>query len=101
MLILIVVIALLGFPALGEPTCHVIPRSRAVLRDFQRQHPCPSTGKTTGACPGWIRDHRWPLCAGGSDTVENLVWSPIAEAKLKDKWEVKMCRRLGCAYRGD
>jgi hypothetical protein len=39
-------------------------RSRDVTREFQREHPCPSTGKTTGACPGYVRDHIWPLaCA--------------------------------------
>jgi len=28
-------------------------RSRAVARDFQQQHPSPSTGRTTGPCPGY------------------------------------------------
>ena len=26
-------------------------RSRDVTREFQREHPCPSTGLTSGACP--------------------------------------------------
>jgi hypothetical protein len=94
-------LALLLLPSLSSAACPTIPRSAKVLRDFQRGHPCPSTGKTTGACPGWIRDHKWPLCAGGTDTVDNLVWSPKAEAALKDRWERILCRRLGCEHRGD
>ena len=81
--------------------CSVIPRSSTVLRQFQHQHPCPATGLTTGACPGWVKDHKWPLCAGGTDTLDNLVWSPVEEAKLKDVWEKAMCRRLGCTHRGE
>jgi hypothetical protein len=27
-------------------------RSRAVTREFQREHPCSSTGLTNRACPG-------------------------------------------------
>jgi hypothetical protein len=29
-----------------------IKRDPAARRDFQRQHPCPATGRTTGACRG-------------------------------------------------
>jgi hypothetical protein len=28
-------------------------RSPAVAREFQREHPCPSTGLTSGPCPGY------------------------------------------------
>jgi len=28
-------------------------RSRAITREFQREQPCPSTGRTSGACPGY------------------------------------------------
>jgi hypothetical protein len=31
-------------------------RSREVTREFQRLHPCPSTGRTSGACPGYVKD---------------------------------------------
>jgi hypothetical protein len=41
-------------------------RSRAVAREFQREHPCPSTGLPTGACPGYWRDHIVPLACGGA-----------------------------------
>ena len=36
-------------------------RSREVTREFQREHPCPSTGLTRGACPGYRKDHIKPL----------------------------------------
>lgn len=63
------------------------PRSREVAREFQRQHPCPSTGKKSGACPGYVRDHIKALCAGGRDTVSNMQWQTIMAAKLKDRTE--------------
>jgi len=44
-------------------------RSRAVTREFQREHPCPSTGRTSGACPGYRKDHVVPLACGGPDAV--------------------------------
>lgn len=64
-------------------------RSQAVLHAFQRAHPCPSTGRTTGACPGWVKDHVVPLACGGRDAVANLQWQTTAAAKAKDKWEIR------------
>jgi hypothetical protein len=67
-------------------------RSREVMREFQREHPCPSTGRTTGACPGYRRDHIKPLCSGGPDAVWNLEWQTIRDARAKDRWERRACR---------
>lgn len=67
-------------------------RSREVTKAFQRSHPCPSTGRTAGGCSGYIKDHRIPLVCGGADSVSNLNWQPVAEARAKDKWE-----RIGCS----
>lgn len=53
-----------------------IKRSAAVLRAFQQVHPCPSTGSTRGACPGWAMNHVIPLACGGCDSVSNLDWMP-------------------------
>ena len=36
-------------------------RDPEVPRQFQRLHPCPSTGKTHGPCPGFVKDHIVPL----------------------------------------
>jgi hypothetical protein len=64
-------------------------RDRSVPQQFQHQHPCPSTGKTTGACPGYVRDHIVPLCRSGADSTSNMQWQTIAGAKAKDRWECK------------
>lgn len=75
-----------------------IYRRADVLRAFRRVHPCPSTGKATGACPGWAIDHVIPLACGGCDSVSNLTWLPIeikscTGDKCKDRWERKVyCR---------
>ena len=68
-------------------------RSQAVLRAFQHEQPCPSTGKTSGRCPGFVKDHVVPLCNGGPDAVGNLQWQSVADAKAKDKVERAQCRR--------
>jgi hypothetical protein len=68
-------------------------RDRNVPAEFQRQFPCPSTGKTTGACPGWNKDHHIPLCAGGPDTVANLNWMTVEDHKAKTKLDMQECRR--------
>ena len=66
-------------------------RSHAVLLEFQRLQPCPSTGLTTGRCPGYWKDHVVPLACGGADAVVNLQWQTIAAARAKDKWERRGC----------
>ena len=69
----------------------VFGRDRNVPLEFQKLYPCPSTGKTTGACPGWEKDHIVPLCRGGADTVQNLQWLTIEQHKLKTRGD---CRKL-------
>jgi len=49
------------------PHLSAAERSAKVRADFQAATPCPATGQKTGPCPGWIADHKWPLCAGGKD----------------------------------
>lgn len=56
---------------------------------FVHSHPCPSTGKTSGRCPGYIVDHVKPLCKGGADRPSNMQWQTEADAKRKDKWECR------------
>jgi hypothetical protein len=67
------------------------PNDREVTRQFQREYPCPSTGKRDGACPGFVKDHINPLCNGGPDSAANMQWQPVKEAKVKDRWERKIC----------
>jgi hypothetical protein len=66
-----------------------IKRSRDAKRQFERQNPCPSTGKSTGSCPGYIIDHRRALAEGGADEPSNMQWQTTADAIAKDKWERK------------
>jgi hypothetical protein len=61
------------------------PRLASVKREFQLTHPCPATGRTSGACPGYVKDHVLPLACGGSDAVSNTQWQTIRDAKAKDK----------------
>jgi hypothetical protein len=68
-------------------------RSRELAREFQRLYPCPSTGRASGACPGYVRDHIVPLTCGGPDAVSNLQWQTIRDARAKDAWERKSCVR--------
>jgi hypothetical protein len=82
------IILLSATPALAGGHSHH-KRSSQVTREFQKEHPCPSTGLTYGACPGYIKDHVKPLCKGGADAVWNLQWQTKADAAAKDKWECK------------
>src|SRR5574337_1224987 len=68
-------------------------RSHAARSAFERSHPCPATGKKTGACPGYVIDHIKPLACGGADRPSNMQWQTVAEGKAKDKWERKQCSK--------
>jgi hypothetical protein len=64
-----------------------IQRSPAARASFRRQHPCPATGQTSGACPGYVIDHVQALKHGGSDRPGNMQWQTKAAARAKDRWE--------------
>jgi len=59
---------------------------------FVKSHPCPSTGRGRGACPGYVVDHIKPLCAGGEDHPRNMQWQTVADAKIKDRKERAICK---------
>jgi hypothetical protein len=59
----------------------------AAKREFRKAHPCPATGRTSGACPGYVIDHVVPLKRGGPDAPANMQWQTTAAAKAKDKIE--------------
>lgn len=71
-----------------------IARSRTTVADFKREHPCPATGKPSGACPGYIVDHIQPLCACGADSPTNMQWQSVRDAKAKDRIERETCAAL-------
>jgi|SRR6516225_9886649 len=81
--------------AVSLAVCVVLPvsasakehRSLWVKHEFQLTHPCPSTGLTTGWCPGYVKDHIVPLACGGPDAVSNMQWQIIRAARAQDKWE--------------
>ena len=68
-----------------------IRRSAAAKHSFERQHPCPSTGRTSGRCPGYVVDHVNPLECDGADAPSNMQWQTVAVGKAKDKTEGR-CR---------
>lgn len=63
---------------------HRSPRARA---EFKRENPCPSTGRPSGGCPGYVIDHVVALKRGGADRPFNMQWQTKADAKEKDRWE--------------
>ena len=83
----------------GTAQVHVIKiaskthRSSSAKRAFRAQHPCPGTGQTIGACPGYVIDHISPLCAGGADLPSNMQWQTSEAGKAKDKLERRECSR--------
>jgi hypothetical protein len=49
-------------------------RSRAARADFQREHPCPATGRTSGACHGYVVDHIQPLACESARKSGVWLW---------------------------
>ena len=80
-------------PALMRGSHGRIERSAEARDAFKRQQPCPSTGKSSGPCPGYVIDHVKPLECGGADSPSNMQWQTIADGKAKDKTEA------GCRVR--
>lgn len=70
----------------GEPN----KRNPANRRAFHANNPCPSTGKTSGSCPGYHVDHIVPLACGGSDSPSNMQWLTASANLSKGS--------LGCRY---
>ena len=64
-----------------------IARSQRAKNEFKQSHPCPSTGQSRGACPGYVIDHVTPLKRGGADKPGNMQWQTKQAAKEKDKTE--------------
>lgn len=65
-------------------------RDPSQRRAFHASHPCPSTGRTSGACPGYHVDHITPLACGGADAPYNMQWLPARQNLSKGS--------MGCRY---
>lgn len=74
-------------------------RSASAKSKFKRENPCPSTGRSSGSCPGYQIDHRQPLAAGGSDHKSNMQWLSVDDHKAKTKYERHTCT-YGCGSKG-
>jgi hypothetical protein len=45
--------------------------------------------------PGWVVDHRIPICAGGqANDIANLQWQTQAQSYQKDVFERALCREM-------
>ncbi len=64
-----------------------IARDPHAKEAFRKANPCPSTGKTYGACPGYVVDHVQALKRGGADDPSNMQWQTREAAKIKDRIE--------------
>jgi hypothetical protein len=71
-------------------------RSRAPIRAFKAVNACPATGEMGPdvKCPGYVVDHKWPRCAGGPDTLDNLQYQEYRESLVKDRVERAVCRLM-------
>jgi hypothetical protein len=71
-----------------------IPRSAAAVAWFKAHNPCPATGKIQKSCPGYVVDHKEPLCGGGADHPSNMQYMEYKASLVKDKREVAYCACL-------
>lgn len=69
-------------------------RHASTVREFRKTHACPATGLIQTSCKGYVVDHIVPLCAGGPDTVDNMMYQTTADSYRKDVLERDICRRL-------
>jgi hypothetical protein len=59
-------------------------RNPAARRAFVREHPCPATGKTSGACPGYVVDH-----------IKALAWVvPTIRATCNGRPSLRRSKRI-------
>lgn len=64
-----------------------IARSSSAKSQFRQANPCPATGRSSGACSGYVIDHVTPLKRGGADRPSNMQWQTKQAAKAKDRIE--------------
>ena len=65
--------------------------NRTASADFQRIHPCPSTGRNHGPCPAFQVALIIPAKCYGPVTPENMQWLSVDALKKKEKEEADWC----------
>ncbi len=89
------ILTMLAAAALALPAHAEIARSSVPKRQYAAEHPCPSTGKRSPAgCTNFVIDHLRPLCSGGRDVPENMMWQRKPESLRKDREELRLCRKI-------
>jgi len=69
-------------PGVARDSHGRIARSSQATSDFKKSQSCPSTGSSSGACPGYVIDHVQPLKRGGADSPSNMQWRTKEAAKI-------------------
>src|SRR4051812_25098665 len=70
---------------------HAAEASAAQQATFQNYNSCPSTGRRSGACPGYLIAWRVPPCVGGQDRWTNMQWLTEAAAREKLRRDAAAC----------
>lgn len=86
-----ILVVLLLFSASVSACPHAV-RHESTKLAFAKLHACPATGKHAIHCPGYVIDHKGPLCAGFPDAPSNMAWEEYKESKRKDKEELHLCK---------
>jgi hypothetical protein len=88
----------LAAPAHASDASHPrTARSVAALHAFKKANPCPSPEYIASRpmrCPGFVVDHRVPLCAAGADLPENMAWQEYRASLVKDREERTQCAAM-------
>jgi hypothetical protein len=74
-------------PKPPRPAKVEIPKSphEQARSDFEHAHPCPSTGRSSGACPGYVGGYLTPRACGGTDVAANMQWQTPEAARAAKK----------------
>ena len=71
----------------APPAAPVRPSS--AKDNFRKANPCPSTGRSSGSCPGYEVEHMNPPACGGADSPGNMQWVQASAARKKGAPECK------------
>jgi hypothetical protein len=84
----LLLIALLLAQTVEAPGQYKAGRLRSVIRQFLIESGYPN-GR-----PGFVVDHKRPLCAGGADALPNLQFQEQRESYRKDVDERALCAHI-------